>query len=46
MFSRPVVFLTARVHPGETNASWAMEGTLDFLCRSTDIRAVELRLVG
>ncbi|XP_063050955.1 cytosolic carboxypeptidase 1 isoform X3 [Engraulis encrasicolus] len=28
---RPVVFLTARVHPGETNASWVMKGTLEFL---------------
>ncbi|XP_023811898.1 cytosolic carboxypeptidase 2 isoform X4 [Oryzias latipes] len=25
------VVLTARVHPGETNASWVMEGLLDFL---------------
>lgn len=34
--SRPVVFLSARVHPGETNASWVMKGTLEFLmsCRS------------
>ncbi|XP_030628006.1 cytosolic carboxypeptidase 1 [Chanos chanos] len=29
--NRPVVFLTARVHPGETNASWVMKGTLEFL---------------
>ncbi|XP_076127328.1 cytosolic carboxypeptidase 1 [Alosa pseudoharengus] len=29
--SRPVVFLSARVHPGETNASWVMKGTLEFL---------------
>uniref|UniRef100_A0A6Q2YVB0 Cytosolic carboxypeptidase 1 n=1 Tax=Esox lucius TaxID=8010 RepID=A0A6Q2YVB0_ESOLU len=29
--NRPLVFLSARVHPGETNASWVMKGTLEFL---------------
>ncbi|XP_071610403.1 cytosolic carboxypeptidase 4 isoform X1 [Heliangelus exortis] len=29
--SRPYVFLMARVHPGESNASWVMKGTLEFL---------------
>uniref|UniRef100_A0A3Q2DND4 Cytosolic carboxypeptidase 2 n=1 Tax=Cyprinodon variegatus TaxID=28743 RepID=A0A3Q2DND4_CYPVA len=29
--SRKAVVVTARVHPGETNASWMMEGFLDFL---------------
>ena len=24
--SRPYIFLSARVHPGETNASWVMKG--------------------
>ncbi|KAK3260044.1 hypothetical protein CYMTET_30984, partial [Cymbomonas tetramitiformis] len=28
---RKGVVLSARVHPGETNASWMMKGTLDFL---------------
>ena len=28
---RKAVVLTARVHPGETNASWMMKGFLDFL---------------
>ena len=28
---KPVVLLTARVHPGETNASWMMLGTLKYL---------------
>ncbi|XP_048887107.1 cytosolic carboxypeptidase 4-like isoform X2 [Brienomyrus brachyistius] len=30
--SRPYVVLTARVHPGESNASWVMKGSLEFLC--------------
>lgn len=29
--SRPYIFLTSRVHPGESNASWVMKGVLDFL---------------
>ncbi|XP_035218930.1 cytosolic carboxypeptidase 1-like, partial [Stegodyphus dumicola] len=28
---RPYIFLTARVHPGESNSSWVMKGSLDFL---------------
>lgn len=40
--SRPHVFLTARVHPGESNASWVMKGTLEFLV-STDPIAELLR---
>jgi hypothetical protein len=32
--SRPVLFFTARVHPGESNASWALDGLLSFLCSS------------
>lgn len=31
LMSRRVVFLTARVHPGESNASWMMRGALDYL---------------
>ncbi|CAH2102330.1 unnamed protein product [Euphydryas editha] len=28
---REIIFLTARVHPGESNASWVMDGTLATL---------------
>ncbi|XP_072175344.1 uncharacterized protein [Diadema setosum] len=36
------VVVTARVHPGETNASWMMKGLLDFIT-SSDPVAKELR---
>ncbi|XP_076668158.1 cytosolic carboxypeptidase 1 isoform X3 [Andrena cerasifolii] len=29
--NRKVIFLTSRVHPGESNASWVMHGTLEAL---------------
>ncbi|XP_023673617.2 cytosolic carboxypeptidase 2-like [Paramormyrops kingsleyae] len=32
---RPVVVLTARVHPGETSSSWVMKGVLDHLLGSS-----------
>uniref|UniRef100_A0A672F6B0 ATP/GTP binding protein-like 1 n=1 Tax=Salarias fasciatus TaxID=181472 RepID=A0A672F6B0_SALFA len=42
MRNRPCVVLTGRVHPGESNASWVMKGTLEFLC-SDDLVAQSLR---
>uniref|UniRef100_A0A8C3BVI1 tubulin-glutamate carboxypeptidase n=1 Tax=Cairina moschata TaxID=8855 RepID=A0A8C3BVI1_CAIMO len=35
--NRPYVFLMARVHPGESNASWVMKGTLEFLVSNDPI---------
>ncbi|XP_050666661.1 cytosolic carboxypeptidase 1-like isoform X3 [Leptidea sinapis] len=32
---REIIFLTARVHPGESNASWVMDGTLGCLLASS-----------
>jgi murein tripeptide amidase MpaA len=29
--SKKGVFISARVHPGESNGSWAMKGIVDFL---------------
>ncbi|XP_059825817.1 cytosolic carboxypeptidase 1 isoform X7 [Hypanus sabinus] len=29
--NRPYIFLTSRVHPGESNSSWVMKGTLEYL---------------
>jgi len=39
---RPVVIVTARVHPGETGASWMMQGLIDYATSNVP-RAVELR---
>ena len=40
--SRPIIVLSSRVHPGETNASWALDGLLTFLTSSAP-QAVHLR---
>uniref|UniRef100_A0A672IZC5 Cytosolic carboxypeptidase 1 n=1 Tax=Salarias fasciatus TaxID=181472 RepID=A0A672IZC5_SALFA len=37
--NRPLIFLSARVHPGETNASWVMKGTLEFLMGPSPLAA-------
>ena len=39
---KKIIVLTARVHPGESNASYVMHGLLDFLT-SDDPEAVEMR---
>ena len=31
MSSRPAIVVSARVHPGESNSSWMMEGFLEWL---------------
>ncbi|XP_015606420.1 cytosolic carboxypeptidase 1 isoform X2 [Cephus cinctus] len=33
--NRKIIFLTSRVHPGESNASWMMHGTLETLLGSS-----------
>ena len=35
------VVVSARVHPGETNASWMMKGMLDFLTSGHHIAEVK-----
>uniref|UniRef100_A0A667WIV0 tubulin-glutamate carboxypeptidase n=1 Tax=Myripristis murdjan TaxID=586833 RepID=A0A667WIV0_9TELE len=35
--NRPCIVLTGRVHPGESNASWVMKGTLEFLCSNNPV---------
>jgi hypothetical protein len=39
---RPYIVLSARVHPGESNGSWALRGAVDFLTSSAPA-AAELR---
>ena len=34
---RPCIFLTARVHPGESNSSWIMKGIIDHLLGDNDV---------
>lgn len=42
---RPIALLVARVHPGETNASWVMQGLLDaLLCPSAATAALAATL--
>jgi hypothetical protein len=41
--ARPVIIMSARVHPGETNASWMMKGILNFLTDPSDPVAAALR---
>ena len=37
--NKQYVLITARVHPGETPASYALEGIINFLLNKTDPRA-------
>ena len=41
--NKKVIFVSARVHPGETQSSFVISGMLKFLLRPTDPRAVALR---
>lgn len=40
---RSSIILTARVHPGESNASFIIEGVIEYLLDSDDEGACELR---
>lgn len=41
--SKPVVFVSARVHPGETPSSFVLKGFMDFILKEDDLRAQKLR---
>ncbi len=40
---RPAVILSGRVHPGESNASYIMEGLIKYIVQSNDPVANSLR---
>jgi len=40
---KPVVFVSARVHPGEVPAQWCLEGLLNFATIKDDPRAIAFR---
>ncbi|KAG3030780.1 hypothetical protein PC120_g3490 [Phytophthora cactorum] len=42
--SRKAVFITSRVHPGESQASWMMRGVIDFLLGSSGVACVLRRM--
>ncbi|KAF5294808.1 hypothetical protein FQA39_LY00292 [Lamprigera yunnana] len=41
--NRPLIFITSRVHPGETNSSWIIEGVIKFLLSNECEEAVKIR---
>jgi hypothetical protein len=36
IFDKPTVFISARVHPGETPASFVLDGIIKFLLKGTE----------
>ena len=42
VYTKPAIILTSRVHPGESNASLAVKGAIDFLV-SNDKEAHKLK---
>ena len=36
---KPIILITARVHPGEVGASYCLMGMIDFLIRSCNLQS-------
>jgi murein tripeptide amidase MpaA len=36
LLRRKVIIITARVHPGETNSSWVVQGLINFFLSDTN----------
>lgn len=36
------IVITARVHPGETNSSWIMQGLIDYITSDSDYAKVKI----
>jgi len=36
IFDKPTIFISSRVHPGETPASFVLDGILKFLFRNSE----------
>jgi len=43
MIDKPKIVISGRVHPGETPASYCMEGIIKFLLNEKDYRSYLLR---
>ena len=35
-FEKPTIFISSRVHPGETPASFVLDGIINFLCQDSE----------
>jgi murein tripeptide amidase MpaA len=42
MFDKPTIFISARVHPGETPASYVLDGIMKFLLQPSEQSAMLL----
>lgn len=42
-YTKPVILITARVHPSESPSSYAAEGIVNFLINRQDLRSQRLR---